>query len=120
MMNAPDQYDSRMQDAIAELRSLVSQHYPGTTFSVERGEDGEGVFLVATVDVDDTDEIVDLVIDRVLDLQIEEGIPVHVLPVSTPERQAAMFASYQARGSRTTMPLSANGQGHGNIQKSPE
>ena len=109
MIDTIDLNEPRLRDAIAELQSLISQHYPGTTFSVDRGDEGEGVLIFATVDVDDPDEVVDLVIDRVLDLQLEEGLPVHVIPVRTPERQAAMLAARRARGSRPTVPLSALG-----------
>ena len=77
----------RMQEALAELRGLIQRRYPATTFAVEPGgDDPEAVHLVATVEVDDPDEVVDLVIDRVLELQLEEQLPVHVIPVRTPER----------------------------------
>jgi hypothetical protein len=45
---------------------------------------------VVTVDVDDADAVLDIVIDRVMELQIEEGLPVHVIPLRTPERVAAL------------------------------
>jgi hypothetical protein len=38
------------------------------------------------VDVDDPDEVLDLVTDRLLELQLDEGIPIFVVPVHTPER----------------------------------
>ena len=41
------------------------------------------------VDVEDTDEVMDLVIERELALQIDEGIPVYVIPIQTPERTRA-------------------------------
>ena len=43
----------------------------------------------ATVDVDDPDEVVDLVIDRMLALQIDVGLSVHLIPIRTPERTAS-------------------------------
>ncbi|MFN8556134.1 MAG: hypothetical protein U0531_01850 [Dehalococcoidia bacterium] len=35
--------------------------------------------LIVTVDVDDTDAVLDT-IDRVLELQLDDGLPVHVIP----------------------------------------
>jgi hypothetical protein len=35
----------------------------------------------ATVDVEDTDAVVDVYIDRLVTLQIEEGLPVYVVPL---------------------------------------
>jgi hypothetical protein len=45
------------------------------------GDDPSGVYVLATVDVDDTDEVFDLVVDRLVDLQVDEGVPVYVLPL---------------------------------------
>ena len=73
---------SRMEDALNELRGLIRAHYPQARFSVAHGHDeSENVHLVTTVDLEDADEVLDLVIDRVVELQVEERIPVHVIPV---------------------------------------
>ena len=73
---------SRMQSALDELRGLIREHYPQARFSVARGHDEpENVHLITTVDLEDADEVLDLVIDRVVELQVEERIPVHVIPV---------------------------------------
>jgi len=47
------------------------------------------VHLEATFDVDDPETILDLVIDRVLELQVDERLPIHVIPLRCPERIAA-------------------------------
>ena len=90
--------DPRIQTAIAELRDTIQARYPAATFSVYRGfgDDVEGVYLETTVDLEDTDEVVDLVIDRLVDLQVGEGLPIHVLPVRPPERIAAMLRARQS------------------------
>ncbi len=86
--------DPRMQAAITELTGMIRQHYPTATFAVDRGEDDpDAVHVTATVDVEDPDEVVDLVIDRMLALQLDDGLPVYVIPVRTPERVAAMLAA---------------------------
>ena len=69
--------DPRIDRAVVELRALVERRYPDATFEVFHGEDPDGTYLQAVVDVEDTDEVMDLVIDRLLDLQIEERLPVY-------------------------------------------
>lgn len=92
----------RMQAAIAEMEETIRRHYPDATFSVHTGDDPFGVYLIATVDVDDTDEVMDLVIDRIVDLHIE-GVPLHVLPVRTPEREAKMLAEQAQQAPATVL-----------------
>lgn len=83
--------DTETRDAILELESLIRSHYPGATFSLVRGEDPVGIYLIATVDVDDLDEVVDIFIDRLLQLQIDHGMPLYVIPVRTRERNAKLI-----------------------------
>ncbi len=85
-------YHPEMQVAIAEMREFILERFPEATFRAFVGDEPLGVYLATTVDVDDPDELFDMVIDRVLDLQIEQGIPLHVLPLQTPERNAKMLA----------------------------
>ena len=73
--------DARVQQALAELEGLIQSHYPDATFEVAPGEDPEGVYLRATVDVEDTDEVADTIIDRLMEIQVEERLPVYVIPV---------------------------------------
>ena len=83
--------DPRMLAAVNELEQLVRSHYPDATFSVGRGQDDpEAIYVYATVDLEDTEPVVDLVIDRELEL-LEEGLPVQVIPLRTPERNAAIL-----------------------------
>ena len=81
---------SHVQNAIAELSALIRLSYPDATFAVEAGSDPDDIYLIATVDLEDTDEVVDAYIDRLLDLQVVDGLPLHVLPVRPPHRIAAM------------------------------
>ena len=75
-------------DAIWELQYLIARHYPQATFVVAPGEDDtQAIHLWVTVDIDDPDEVTDLVIDRVLAFQIDDGLPVHVIPVRGARRQ---------------------------------
>ncbi|MGE0545348.1 MAG: hypothetical protein AB7R89_34750 [Dehalococcoidia bacterium] len=87
----------RMHAAVAELEALVKDHYPTATFAVVPAADEPGaIHIIATVDLDDPDEVADLVMDRMLTLQIDEGLPVFVIPIRTPERLAAMLARQES------------------------
>ena len=70
-----------MQAAIMELQGLILQHYPNTTFEVVHGDDPTGIYVLATVDVEDTEAVVDIYIDRLLELQIDAGLAVYVVSV---------------------------------------
>ena len=82
----------RMVEAVAELKALILDQYPEATFDIGQGEDPEGVYLTAIVDVDDRGEVIDLFLDRLVDLQVDEGLPLFVVPVRTPARTAALLA----------------------------
>ena len=96
-------HEPRIEAAIAELAELVRRRYPEATFEVTQEEDPEGTYLTATVDVEDTDEVVDVFIDRMVDLQVKDGLPVYVIPVRPIERAAAAYE--QARRTRPTASL---------------
>ena len=85
--NSPN--DPRIREALAELQNLILDRYPDASFTVSEGDDPTGVYLRATVDVEDLDEVLDVVIDRLLDLQIRERLPVYVIPVRPLERTVA-------------------------------
>ena len=74
-------HDPRIAEAVAELQALIKSRYPDAHFDVSAGDDPEGVYLTATVDLEDPDEVTDLVIDRTLQLQVEEQLPVYVVPI---------------------------------------
>jgi hypothetical protein len=79
--------DPRVQVAVAELQELIRGRWPGAKFSIARGEDNpEGIHLNATVDVDDPEEVLDLVIDRVVGMQSEQELPIHVIPLRPVEK----------------------------------
>lgn len=82
--------DTKILAALDELRALICQRYPEATFQITSAPDDPSiVHLVAEVDLDDTEELVDLVIDRMIAFQVDEGIPIFVIPRRTPERIAA-------------------------------
>ena len=75
-------FDAAVTEAIEELEDLIRNRYPSASFKVWK-EDHQEVYLTAAVDVEDTDDVVDLVIDTLLDIQVERGLPLVLLPVST-------------------------------------
>jgi hypothetical protein len=64
---------------------MIQAKYPTARFEVSQGHDPIGLHLRAIVDTDNIDEVTDLVLDREMELQIEDGLPVYVFP-STPAR----------------------------------
>jgi hypothetical protein len=85
----------RLEEAIVELRELIARHYPDATFTVGEGEDPDEIYLTATVDVEDMGEVVEVFLDRMVDLQVEEGLPISVA-VRPLERNLAILAQQQA------------------------
>ena|SRR5215217_1040517 len=91
---SPEQFhaaDPRMSQALNELADLVRRRYPDATFQVAPAEDDPGtVHLVTRVAVDDPEEVADVVMERMLQMQVDEGLPIYLIPLRTPERIAAL------------------------------
>lgn len=79
----------RLDAAMAELRGMILSRYPEASFDVAPRTDPDGLYVTVTVDVEDTDEVFDLIVGRLLDMQVDEGLPVYVLPVRPVERVVA-------------------------------
>lgn len=96
--------ESTRQQAVVELQHLIQTRYPTAVFEVgPGGDDPEGTYITAIVDLDDPDEVMDLVIDRLLTFQIEQRLPIQVVPIRTPERVEELR---QQRASRQHLPAS--------------
>src|SRR5215475_14038507 len=81
----------KQKAALTELKGMIQHRYPSASFAVRRGiEDAKELWLTTRVDTEDPDAVMDLVIERLLEFQLDEGLPVHVLPLRTPERVAAL------------------------------
>ena len=84
----------RLQVALDELRGIIRRHYPEVRFGLTRGLDDPAIVeLVAIVDVDDPDRVLDIVIDRQMQLQIDEGLHIFVVTERPPERVATMLTA---------------------------
>src|SRR5688500_4029026 len=86
----------RMQEAIHELKGLITARFPQAAFVVEEGVDPEGVYLITTVDIADTDEVIAVIGDRLVELQVDEGLPIYVTPLRPIERVAAGLRKREA------------------------
>jgi hypothetical protein len=83
-MNDEQSLDPRRRQAIAELSALICSHYPTATCDVGPDlDDPDITILWATVDVADTDQVLDLFQERQLQWQLEEDVPDHVVPIRT-------------------------------------
>jgi hypothetical protein len=94
----------RAQAALDELQAMIAACYPEATFAVEIGYEPAGIYLVATVDVEDLDDVFDVVSNRLLDIQVEDGIPVSVTLRQPIERVMAQLREQQARKSSPLLP----------------
>jgi hypothetical protein len=95
----------RMEDAVHELKRLITERFPHATFVVEEGFDPEGIYLVTTVDIADTDEVISVVGDRLVELQVEEGLPVYVTALRPIERVVAQLREREAATPPSPLPL---------------
>jgi hypothetical protein len=95
----------RMEDAVHELKRLITARFPQAAFVVEEGCDPKGIYLVTTVDIADTDEVLDVVGDRLVELQVDEGLPVYVTPLRPIERIIAQLREREAATPPSSLPL---------------
>ncbi len=97
-MIAPDERDPRIQAAVAELKTAIHERFPTAEFAVTRREDPEpGIYVNATVDIEDLDEVTDPIVSRLVDMQVNEGLPVYVI-AGWPERRIAEYLRRQKSG----------------------
>jgi len=91
------QTDERIKHALVELQDLIVTAFPGAVFEIYSGSDPDGTYLEAMVDVEDLNDLLDVFIDRLVDMQVEERLPVYVVPAHTPERVARLVAEATRR-----------------------
>ena len=103
--DSPVRLTPRMEEAVHELKGLITARFPQATFVVEEGFDPEGIYLVTTVDIADTDEVIAVVGDRLVELQVDEGLPVYVTPLRPIERVIAALREREAATPSASLPL---------------
>ena len=71
-----------VQAAARELKEAILDKYPTATFRLSRAADAWRSWNLWTmVDVEDLDDVSDLVTERALNMRVEDGIPIHVVPI---------------------------------------
>jgi uncharacterized protein (DUF433 family) len=70
----------RIKRAADQLKAMILKRYPDAMFTLTPDVNSRESFLLnVAVDVEDTDEVMDLVVDRVVDFSVQ-GVPIHVHP----------------------------------------
>jgi hypothetical protein len=82
-----------MQRVIAEVEARILAVFPEATFRLVEGEDPVGLYLDAYTDVEDAFAVLDLVSDWLVDLSVNAGVHLHVIPL--PQEAAALHVSPQ-------------------------
>jgi len=121
MSNAqPHTLGPRRQQAVNELIGLIRAHYPDASYAVGPGQDDPwSTYITAMVDLDDPDVVTDLTIERELELQIEVGIPVYVIPIRTPERAAKVLRQMEWLRPSVSPTSSSRGLTHASGHERP-
>jgi hypothetical protein len=94
-----------MEKAVNELKGMISERFPQASFVIEEGFDPKGVYLVTTVDIADTDEVMDVIGDRLVELQVDEGLPLYVTPLRPMRRVLAELRELGQATSPSRLPL---------------
>jgi hypothetical protein len=74
-------WNDKMQHAIAEVEARIRAVYPEATFRLIEGEDPIGLYLDAYTDAEDAFAVLDLVSDWLVDLSVDAGVHLHVIPL---------------------------------------
>jgi len=86
-------WNDTMQHAIAEVEARILAVYPDATFHLVEGEDPIGLYLDAYTDAEDAFAVLDLVSDWLVDLNVNDGVHLHVVPL--PHEAAALHVCQQ-------------------------
>lgn len=80
--------DHQILSAIDEIMGIIRAHYPDASVEYGFGDDPVGIHATVTVDVEDTEEVSDLYLDRLIDMRFEESLPLYFVTVPPSERSA--------------------------------
>jgi len=94
-----------MEKAVNELKGTIAKHFAQASFVIEEGFDPKGIYLVTTVDIADTDEVMDVIGDRLVELQVDEGLPLYVTPLRPMRRVLADLRELEQATSPSRLPL---------------
>src|SRR5438128_1331854 len=96
-MRPEHEHNPQMTGAVEDLKRRLQERFPDATFAVSPGQDPDGLYLSPIVDVEDTDEVLDVVLDRLLEIQVDDGLPLYVVPLLPLERVAEQLKREKKR-----------------------
>jgi hypothetical protein len=70
----------RVAEVIEEYKQLILARFPDAEFEVTKGDDPPGIHVWATVDAEDLFEVSEYVAPYVVDVQVDEGLPIYLIP----------------------------------------
>ena len=82
-----------MQHVSKEVEARILAVYPDATFRLVEGEDPVGLYLDAYTDAEDAFAVLDLVSDWLVDLSVNAGVHLHVIPL--PQEAAPLHVCRQ-------------------------
>ncbi len=86
----------QVKEAAEELKGLIRAKYPDAEFKLARSPWAQRSWILWTyVDVEDSEEVTSLTVDREVDMLAEEHIPLHVFvraPIKEPTRAKTVSA----------------------------
>jgi hypothetical protein len=74
-------WDERTQLAIDEVQAVIKAAFPEAEFQVHRGGNPEGIYIPAYAKADNGFDVLNLIGDRLVDLCVEEGLGIYVVPL---------------------------------------
>lgn len=101
--------DPKVAAALVDLRALILQRFPNAQFSVVYRDDPPGTRLRVIIDTADleSDDVLDVVIDKLFEVQVEQGLPVYVIPVQPLSRLPEQIQNASVRHMPTDLDISS-------------
>lgn len=101
--------DPKLHQAAEDIAARIRRDYPDAQISIEENLDPPKLYVVATVDLYDTDPVFDSYVDRLIDYQIEDRLPLDVIVYRTPEREQEVLERERDRAGIRKMEQRAAG-----------
>ena len=71
----------RTQEAIDEVQDAIEAAFLEAAFQVPRGDDPTGIYIDASTKAENGFDGLDVIGDRLVDLSVEAGFGIHVVPL---------------------------------------
>jgi hypothetical protein len=97
--------DAAIQRAAERLQELIRARFPTASFSVARGEDPEGTYVYVVVDTDDLTTVLETVADQLFTFQVEQDLPIYVVPQRPLHRTVQGIAAQRVADRRPRLSL---------------